>query len=276
MAENDDQTPEEGLEGAHSRADPGSDRRAPAGTRNSPGDRGAADSLAASVAAIAEQLTRPDGDQLDLLSGSPDLDDQSTGLAKIANIAASERRGRGRPAGSPNKRNTQVFDLLEQLGHRDPIVTLSLIQTADTMAIAKELGSPVFNDKGKLIMSPKLDADGKLIRDDAGEIILFPVYEPADPIKILAIQRQAAADLTPYKYAKRPTTIEVQDGEGKRPFVAIGELNVTQINNGDGVMALDGAKKPNEIKDSSVRQQDGKSHETINDNDINTIDHKNN
>lgn len=226
MANRDDQPANNGLEGAHPPADP--DRPTDAG------------GLAASVAAIAAQLETPDGDQLDLLTGSPDIDDESTGLARIANKAASTRRGRGRPAGSSNKRNTVVFDYLEQLGHRDPAVTLSMIQSADTIALAQVLG---------------LDS-------------------PKGRQAVLAIQRQAAADLMPYKYAKKPTVVELPDGAGVRPFMAIGEFNITQINNGDGVMSLDGAKKPNDFNGASMRHDDEKSHESKEASDINTIDHE--
>lgn len=237
MANSDDETPDEGLEGAHTRGDPARD---PDLVRDQVRDRERDDVLAASVQAIAAHLEEPDGDQLDLLTGSPDLDDESTGLARIANKAASGRRGRGRPQGSSNKRNTAVFDYLEQLGHRDPAVTLSMLQSADTVELAQALG---------------LDS-------------------PKGRQAVLAIQRQAAADLMPYKYAKRPTVVELPGGGRVQPVMVIGEFNVS-TGSGDVVMSVDGgAKKPNENKGRSVRHDGTKSHDVEDSNDINTIDHE--
>lgn len=213
MANSSDKSAEKGLLEAHSPA--------------------ASDEIAASLQRLAADLEETAGEQLDLIDGSPDLGDFDS-LAKAANLVAAKRRGPGRPAGSPNRRNTQVFDYLEQMGHRDPAVTLSMIQTADTKNLARELG----------LDSPK------------GRAAVF------------AIQMRAAADLMPYKYAKRPQQIELPPGADMRPFMLIGEMNVQNVRNGDGFMSVDdGYEKPNEINGSSVRHRDGKSQgaETVND-----------
>src|SRR5690606_5892006 len=94
--------------------------------------------LGAAIARIAAGIGSDGVEQLDLLAGSPDLDAED-GLAAAAEIIAAPRRARGRPAGATNKRNAAVFDYLEALGHRDPAVTLSLIQSADIAALAKHL-----------------------------------------------------------------------------------------------------------------------------------------
>lgn len=184
------------------------------------------DAIAADVARIAGALERPAGDQLDLLAGSLDLGDEDA-ISAAANLVAEPRRARGRPAGSGNKRNTAVFDYLEALGHRDPAVTLSMIQSADTKALAKAIGADT--------------AKGRMA--------------------VLALQKQAAAELMPYKYAKRPQELQLPAGD-KRPFMVIGELNGNIVADG-GFMSVGDprAQKANEIKGSAVRLREGESHE---------------
>jgi hypothetical protein len=126
MADGEDA--EKGLSGARTRAESaGSDG----------GSASLADRLAADIARMAGELGE-DGDQLDLLAGSPDQDAVDT-LAMAAETATTGRRERGRPAGSANRRNTAVFDYLEALGHRCPAVTLSLYQSADVADLARAL-----------------------------------------------------------------------------------------------------------------------------------------
>lgn len=142
----------------------------PPDQRQKSGDLPSRDDIAQAVAALRNEIEGDDADQLDLIEGSPDLD-AIDALSAAANSIARPRRERGRPKGSANKRNTQVFEYLEALGHRDPAVTLSMIQTANTTALAHLLG--------------------------------------CEPIDVLKVQAKAAADLMPFKYAKKPLAVEV-------------------------------------------------------------------
>lgn len=124
------------------------------------------------VLAIAQALrAKPEADQLDLLDGSPDLDDRGL-LGAAAENSLAARRGRGRPKGSPNKRNADVFEYLEALGHRSPAVTLSLIQSMEP------------DDLAKALVCERLDAARLIV--------------------------QAANALMPYGFAKKPTAVEVK------------------------------------------------------------------
>lgn len=128
--------------------------------------------LTRALAALGEQIEQTDAEnQLDLLSGSPE-EGASDLLTRAANTVTEGRKGAGRPAGAKNKRNTQVFDYLEALGHRDPIVTLSLLQTASTDMLA--------------------------------------VFLDCDRLEAAKLQLAAAKELMPYKYAKRPTEVKVE------------------------------------------------------------------
>jgi hypothetical protein len=197
MAHDDDDRPDQGLAEAHTRRDFGRD------------------------AASAELQ---EAEQPDLLTGSPDLLDQDV-LAAAANLIAEPRRARGRPKGAANKRNMDMVAYLAALGHRDPMVTLSMIQSADTTALAKALGSDT--------------AKGRFA--------------------VLGIQRQAASDMLPYFYAKKPQQLELPEGSAL-PVIQIGEVTFNDNRQGDFVMLGGGAvrpEKPNEINGSIVRETSG-------------------
>jgi len=216
-----------------------SEARTPGGSGDPGGSswpRGEA--LAASVARLAGALEQ-EGEQLDLIAGSPDLDDVDT-LAMAANQVAGQRRARGRPAGSRNRRNGDVFDYLQQLGHRDPLVTLSMIQTADTLALAQALASPVLDDTG----APRRRPDGT------------PIMVPADPLKVLAIQAKAAADLAQYGYAKQK---ELNVNVRKLHLMVAGDLG-GHVVEGSGGLSIFGDEKANEINGASVRDKGDNSH----------------
>lgn len=154
-------SPKKGLEVAHT---PGNSEPEPAETGR--------DALDKDVLAIAQALRQqPEADQLDLLDGSPDLEDGGL-LAKSAETSLRERRGRGRPKGSPNKRNADVFEYLEALGHRNPAVTLSLIQSMEP------------DDLARALVCDRLEAARLIV--------------------------QAANSLMPYGFAKKPTAVEVK------------------------------------------------------------------
>lgn len=202
--------------------------------------------LAAGAAAQADALGGPD--PVDLLSGSPDLD-ASDLLAVAAELAAKPRRARGRPAGAANRKNADMIAYLQALGHRDPWVTLSLIQTADTAQLATMLGSPMI-------------VDGVARLDREGNVVMVP----AERDKVLAMQMRAAEAIMPYHHGKKPQQLELGGMDEKRPVMVIGEMNVTQIGEQNFMSAgiAPDAKKANEINGEAVREPDGVSHESAN------------
>ncbi|OBQ59583.1 hypothetical protein EFV37_22105 [Mesorhizobium loti] len=172
----------------------------------------------------------PGADPLDLLAGLPDGEGEDV-LALAAEIVAAPARARGRPMGAANRKNGDLIRYLQARGHRDPMVTLSMIQSADFGALCKMVGAAGAKQK----------------------------------IAVLGIIRGAAADLMPYHHAKKPQQIELPTGD-LRPLMVIGEMNVTQIN-GDGGFMSAGVmpdEKPNEINGAAVRLSEGQSHENAN------------
>lgn len=204
----DDETPEMGMLEAHTRA-----------------------KIAATAQPVATMTPAPaapdddDAEIADLIDGSPDLGGTDL-LTLAAETVAEPRRARGRPKGSANKRNMDMVAYLAALGHRDPMVTLSMLQTADTKALAKAIGCDT--PKGRLAVAQ--------------------------------MQRQAASDMLPYFYAKKPQQLELGDGDAARPVMVIGEMTVNQRVEGSviGLATLPTVqpKKPNEINGDFVRENE--------------------
>jgi hypothetical protein len=194
--------------------------------------------------AIEADQALPGEDPADLLAGSPDLV-ASDLLAVAAELAAAPRRARGRPAGSGNRKNGDMIQYLQALGHRDPWVTLSLIQSADTAQLAKALRTPLMKN-------------GKQLVSKAGT----PLFSQPDLVDVLSMQRQAAKDIMDYHHSKKPQQLELPPGD-LRPLMVIGEMNVS-IGGVDGFMSAGVAppEKVNEINGDAVRIPDANPHET--------------
>lgn len=129
-------------------------------------------------------------DPLDLAAGLPDIEATDL-LAVCADLVAAPRRAKGRPEGAPNRKNNDMIAYLTALGHRDPWVTLSMVQTADTAKLAQQLG---------------------MKRGEA-----------------LALQVRAADAIMPYHHGKKPTQVELDLGRNQRPFMVLGDMNVAII-----------------------------------------------
>ena len=197
---------------------------------------------AAGAIDAAEAL--PGADPLDLIAGLPDGEGTDL-LALAAELVASPARARGRPAGSVNRKNGDMIRYLAARGHRDPMVTLSMIQSADFGALCKAVGAETAKHK----------------------------------IAVLGIMRGAAADLLPYHHGKKPQQLELVGDGNKRPVMVIGEMNVAVA----GDLGFMSAGIPPEAKivenqqlseGQGVRQNDDVSHDvakSLNTNDKSEI-----
>lgn len=178
-------------------------------------------------APIGSDQALPGTDPLDLLAGLPDGEGDDV-LALAAEFIAAPARARGRPAGAANRKNGDMIRYLALRGHRDPWVTLSLIQSADFGQLCKMVGADTAKTK----------------------------------IAVLGLMKAAATDIMNYHHAKKPQQIELPIGD-KRPLMVIGEMNVTTFANVDGFMSAGvmPPEKPNEINGDIVRPTDETSHE---------------
>lgn len=127
------------------------------------------------AAAMADLVPDPAADQPGLFF------DPLDSLALKADKANAARKGAGRPPGSTNRRNTDLFDLAMARGYKHPFIRLMEIVSADP---ATMLGS-----------TPKQKATA------------------------LTLQIRAAEALLPYDMAKKPQQIEVK-GESLHIFAA--------------------------------------------------------
>jgi hypothetical protein len=105
---------------------------------------------------------------------------------------------------------------LQALGHRDPWVTLSLIQSADFKALCKMVGATVEQGQG---------AGARTSR------------------------RKAADSLMNYHHSKRPQQLDLLPVGDKRPLMVIGEMNVSIV----GELRLHERRRAAEIKKSTAR-----------------------
>lgn len=102
--------------------------------------------------------------------------DQFDVLGKLAENINAKRRGAGRPTGSSNKRNDEMFDYLEARGFKAPELRLMEIVSADTRELAAALSGPT-------AMADHVPFDKAL--------------------DVLKLQLMAARELLPYKFAKK-------------------------------------------------------------------------
>lgn len=114
-------------------------------------------------------------------------------LAQKADKANAARKGAGRPPGSANRRNTDLFDLAMARGYKHPFIRLMEIVSADPTSM---LGS-----------TPKQKATA------------------------LTLQIRAAEALLPYDMAKKPQQIEVK-GKSLHVFMAgkLSDLKASGVN----------------------------------------------
>jgi hypothetical protein len=127
------------------------------------------------AAAMGELAPDPADDQPGLFF------DPADSLAQKADKANAARKGAGRPPGSANRRNSDLFDLAMARGYKHPFIRLMEIVSADPNSM---LGS-----------TPKQKATA------------------------LTLQIRAAEALLPYDMAKKPQQIEVK-GKSLHVFVA--------------------------------------------------------
>jgi hypothetical protein len=166
------------------------------------------------------------GDPVDLLAGSPDLAATDV-LAVAAELVAAPRRERGRPPGAGNRKNGDMIAYLQALGHRDPWVTLSLIQSADFKQLCKMVGAT--SSKAK--------------------------------VQVLQIQSKAADSLMNYHHSKRPQQLDLLPPGDKRPLMVIGEMNVSIVGESGFMSAGEPPRKVKEINGEAVRETGDVSHD---------------
>lgn len=97
-------------------------------------------------------------------------------VAKAAETVNAQRRGPGRPKGSANMRNAEMFDYLEAMGFKQPERRLMEIISADPAQLAAAMSGPS--------AKPENMAFDKVL-------------------EIMRLQLRAAEVMLPYKFAKR-------------------------------------------------------------------------
>lgn len=170
----------------------------------------------AAMAGLAQQLAtaEPEADQPSLMFDQDETACLFRGpVAHVANIRDAAKRGRGRPAGSQNKRSADLANYLLSMGYRDPALNLADLANADPAALALELGA--------IEVNPEMTAAEQL-----RHLVKAEKLSQAQVIflieKAYAMIDDANAELMPYFHAKRPQAIQVD--KTLRGFMVFGEM----------------------------------------------------
>jgi hypothetical protein len=107
-----------------------------------------------------------------------DAADEFDVLGKLAENINAKRRGAGRPSGSANKRNDEMFDYLEARGFKAPELRKMELISADPFELARTL-----------LMASAYGPPG--------------LPSPALILRIIEMQDKSANDMLPYKFAKK-------------------------------------------------------------------------
>jgi hypothetical protein len=141
-------------------------------------------------------LLDPAGDALDV-------------VGRVAESVNAQRRGRGRPAGSANRRNDEMFDYLEARGFKMPEVRLMELISADPRALAAAMSGTAAK----------------------------PENMPFDKImEVLRLQVKAAEVMMPYKFAKKQE-LKVEHSGGQVHIMVAGAMS--KPGDGTGGKAFD-------------------------------------
>jgi hypothetical protein len=151
-------------------------------------------------------------------------------VAKAASNLNERRRARGRPEGSANRRNAEMFDYLEARGFKAPELRLMEIISADPAELAKAIGGMAEVSK------PSFDQ------------VMAEVSKPSfdQVMAVVALQAKYADALMPYKFAKRQELKIQTDKTVRHVFVA-------------RRLSEDVTEKANVFNAPSVRQLDNSS-----------------
>ena len=117
-------------------------------------------------------------------------------LGRVAEQVNAKRRGAGRPQGSANRRNDEVFDYLEARGFKQPERYLAELITADPRELAAALSGP--GTKAENVAFDKA-------------------------MEVLRAQLKAAEALLPYKFAKKQE-LKVEHSGGQVHLMMAGPL----------------------------------------------------
>jgi hypothetical protein len=232
----DENAENQGLKGAHPRAgEPGKsgldldqERVAKVGAVKAMAEA-AMDRLAAR---IGQDEAEPEQPSL-LLADPDDASSLFAGPVRhVANAIANDKRARGRPAGSQNRRSKDLANYLLSKGYRDPALNLADLANADPLGLAVEmLALPQPDGYSPQEVLAAAIQQGMIGRDELGKLA-----EKATKLVV-----SANSELMPYFHAKRPQEIHVESKQ--LGIMIVGEMRAEKRDD-DGVMDLTRFDKP--------------------------------
>lgn len=172
----------------------------------------------------AEILDAAEPDQPDLLV--PDADWAHDLPLDLASMQGSEKRDRGRPKGSKNKKDADLIQYLMARGYHSPLEAMAALYNMNTKDLAMQIS------KWRVELATELAVEGGMSKDDIKELL---VSAPVDPFEVLKLQVQVARDQ--YQYWHGKVTPDDAPPDQQRALMLFGDMNITQVNQVRGMSA---------------------------------------
>ena len=144
----------------------------------------------------------------------------------VPNIQAAEKRDRGRPKGSKNRKDADLLQYLMARGYHSPLEAGAALYNMNAEDLALQIS------RWRVELQQELLSDGTMSEDEINQLL---IKAPLDPWEVLKLQATVMAAHLPYWHSKM--TPDETPPDGKRPLMIINQLNVTQVNKTGGMSA---------------------------------------
>ncbi|MBT56219.1 MAG: hypothetical protein CMF72_22810 [Mameliella sp.] len=147
-----------------------------------------------------------------------------------------EKRGPGRPKGSPNRKSVAFEKLYAAKGFKDPLMVM-----------------------GQFITMSPLELQAWLIENEMAEVQSGKTRQPAlaQLIEIIKEQHKVASDLAPYLHGKKPTEIQIIDERLPQLIIDLGTDQLTEARAIAAGKALSAGSPIEEAEYSEIKDLEG-------------------
>jgi hypothetical protein len=147
-----------------------------------------------------------------------------------------EKRGPGRPKGSPNRKSVAFEKLYAARGFKDPLLVM-----------------------GQFITMSPLDLQAWLLENDLAEVQMGKTTKPALPqlLDIIKEQHKVAGDLAPYLHGKKPTEIQIIDERLPQLIIDLGTDQLAEARSIEAGKALSAGSPIEDAEVSEINDLEG-------------------
>ncbi|MBL4768039.1 MAG: hypothetical protein JKY94_10045 [Rhodobacteraceae bacterium] len=186
--------------------------------------------------AAAEILDAAEPDQPDLLVPPDDLAHELP--LDLASMQGAEKRDRGRPKGSKNRKDADLIQYLMARGYHSPLEAGAALYNMNTKALALQISM------WRAELRVELMASGHIAKEELDAIL---PSMPVDPMEVLKLQATVMAAHLPFWHSKQSGDDAPPDQQ--RALMLFGDMNITQVNQVRGMSA---GRDPKTIDNQSL------------------------